>query len=70
MIEKHRRKSIRLIEYDYSQPGDYFVTICTQNNEYTFGKIIDDEMQLNNAGKVVKDCWEKIPDHFINVELN
>jgi len=29
--DKHHRKSFRLKNYDYSQPGDYFVTICTQN---------------------------------------
>ncbi|MFM7909799.1 MAG: transposase, partial [Microcystis sp.] len=27
--EKHHRRSIRLRNYDYSQPGAYFVTICT-----------------------------------------
>jgi len=26
-----RRRSIRLKEYDYSQAGAYFVTVCTQN---------------------------------------
>ena len=26
---KHQRKSIRLRDYDYSQIGYYFVTICT-----------------------------------------
>lgn len=29
--KKHHRRSIRLKEYDYSQPGAYFVTICTHN---------------------------------------
>jgi len=29
----HHRRSIRLKEYDYSQVGVYFVTICTQNRE-------------------------------------
>jgi hypothetical protein len=70
MIEKHQRKTIRLKEYDYSQPGDYFVTICTQDHEYTFGKIINGEMQLNNVGNMVKECWEKISVHFKNVELD
>jgi len=30
--EKHHRRSIRLKDYDYSHPGDYFITICTKNN--------------------------------------
>lgn len=24
----HHRRSIRLKEYDYAQPGAYFVTVC------------------------------------------
>ena len=28
--EKHWRRSIRLKGYVYAQPGEYFVTICTQ----------------------------------------
>jgi hypothetical protein len=29
----HHRRSIRLRNYDYSQAGAYFVTICTQGRE-------------------------------------
>jgi len=29
--QKHHRRSIRLVEYDYSKGGAYFVTICTRN---------------------------------------
>ena len=28
-----KRKKNRLQEYDYSQPGAYFITICTKNKE-------------------------------------
>ncbi|HEY8784538.1 MAG TPA: hypothetical protein VIM16_23125 [Mucilaginibacter sp.] len=47
----HKRKSIRLKGYDYSQAGLYFITICTQNRELLFGKIVNGEMILNDAGK-------------------
>ena len=30
------RKDIRLPEYDYAQPGAYFVTICTRMRENLF----------------------------------
>ena len=30
-MELPQRKEIRIGEYDYSQCGAYFVTICTQN---------------------------------------
>jgi len=36
---KHR-KQIRLKNYDYSQSGLYFITICTQNRECLFGDIV------------------------------
>lgn len=31
--DRHQRRSIRLKDYDYSQPGAYFVTICTRDRE-------------------------------------
>jgi putative transposase len=70
MIEKRQRKSIRLKEYDYSQPGEYFVTICTQNHECKFGEIVNGEMHLNSFGMVVENCWKGIRLHFRNVDLD
>lgn len=66
----HHRRSIRLKDYDYSQAGAYFVTICTNNREYMFGDIINGEMQLNDAGTVAQQCWNGIPQHFPNVVLD
>jgi len=40
MNELQKRKPNRLKDYDYSQNGAYFVTICTQNRENLFGTII------------------------------
>lgn len=36
------RKQLRLKEYDYSQEGYYFITICTQNRKCVLSKIIDE----------------------------
>ena len=33
-----KRKDIRLKDYDYSSPGAYFVTICTENRKNYFWK--------------------------------
>ena len=68
--EKLNRRSIRLPGYDYSQPGAYFVTICTQNRACLYGDIIDGKMQLNGLGIAVRSCWEEIPMHFGNVSLD
>ena len=49
----NRRHSIRLKEWDYSQEGYYFITICTKNRECILGEIIENEMQLNEMGKII-----------------
>ncbi|MGD1043949.1 MAG: transposase [Bacteroidota bacterium] len=64
------RKTIRLKEYDYSSPGEYFVTICTQDKLYSFGKIIEEEMRLSSIGEIAQRCWQEIPNHFPNIELD
>lgn len=56
----HRRKSIRLKNYDYSQNGMYFVTICSEGMQCIFGEIVDEKMCLNDAGKMVEKIWNKV----------
>jgi len=67
--QKHHRRSIRLKVYDYTQPGGYFVTIVTYHRDLSFGEIVNEEMILNNYGRIVDECWCSIPEHFHNVEL-
>jgi REP element-mobilizing transposase RayT len=56
-MNQYHRRSIRLKECDYSQPGEYFITICTYNHECTLGEIINGEMWLNEIGKIVEEEW-------------
>ncbi len=60
----HHRHSIRLQGYDYSQAGLYFITICCENMICQFGKVENDKMLLNDAGKNADECWLTIPVHF------
>jgi len=69
MLQSHRH-SIRLREYDYSQPGSYFITVCTGGKAPLFGEIVEGEMVLNPIGKVVERCWLAISNHFANIELD
>jgi putative transposase len=64
------RRSIRLTDYDYSQEGAYFVTICAHSHKCLFGKIVDGVMRLNRFGNVVNKCWLEIPHHFPNMEID
>ena len=68
--KKHHRRSIRLKGYDYCQVGAYFVTIVTQDRVCLFGAVVDGEMRLNDAGRMVAQCWQQIPAHFPHVELD
>jgi hypothetical protein len=64
------RQSIRLNEYDYSKPGAYFITMCTQGHRYMFGEITDGVMVLNEFGTIVRDEWFVLPDRFGNISMD
>lgn len=65
-----RIESARLKEWDYSNPWWYYVTINTKNHKHHFGKVENEKMILNDLGNIAKKCWEDIPIHFPNVELD
>ncbi len=61
------RKGIRLKDYDYSQNGAYFVTICVKNREKllwnvgaTFGRPHIENNHLSNYGKIIENEIHKI----------
>ena len=68
-----RRKVIRLQGYDYSLPGNYFVTIVVQDRLCLFGSIANGQMQPNPAAIAMEQALmlmtQKFPDimlqHFI-----
>ena len=68
--EIHHRRSIRLKDYDYSQDGYYFVTICVKHFVRYLGEIKNGEMGLSMIGKIVREYWNEIPYHFNNVMLD
>ena len=65
----HHRKSVRLKEFDYSQPGAYFITIVTKNRQSLFGKVINGKVQLNPIGLIVQEEWLSTPRIRQDVEL-
>ena len=65
---RHRR-SIRLKNFDYTQPASYFVTISAHNQKCLFGEIIFGVMKYSLVGRLVNECWLEIPRHFPNVAL-
>ena len=53
--DRYKINSSRLNNWDYSNPGYYFITICTYNKNNFFGKIIDNKMELSEIGKITKN---------------
>ena len=56
-----KRKDIRLKNYDYSSPGAYFVTICTDNRKNYFWNGSIDPQKFNwrsvGANCVSRATW-------------
>ena len=69
-MELPKRKHIRLKGYDYSTPGAYFVTLCTDKKEHLFGKIVNNSMLLNALGKIVDQEILKIQSHYENIQID
>ncbi len=64
------RKPLRLPEYDYSQPGAYFVTICTKGRECSLGYIQGEEMRFSLYGEIAAQGWDFTSNHFQRLELD
>jgi REP element-mobilizing transposase RayT len=60
--KRHHRRSIRLRGYDYRQPGAYFVTICTHQQELLF-----EDPRLR---RVAETGWQRIPRFFPQAGLD
>jgi putative transposase len=67
---KYRIETIRLPGCDYTRPGYYFVTICTEEHQCFFGDIVCGKMHLSDIGQIAQQYWAEIPDHFPGVELD
>jgi len=60
---QHYRKSLRLRDYDYSQSGAYFVTICTKGRQLYFE-------EFPALQQVVQTQWNGLKIRFPEIELD
>ncbi len=67
---RYRIESPRCPNWDYSSNGYYFVTIVTNKRSPWLGKIIKNEIQLSDIGKIAKQCWQDISNHFPIAKLD
>lgn len=71
-----QRKLPRLKGYDYSQPGVYFITICTHQKECVFGTVIPGDgitearLVLTPLGEIAKTCLLRIEALYNNAKIH
>ena len=71
---KPTRKPNRLKDYDYSEDGAYFLTICTQEKKQTLSHIphsgdgaLPPTPHLTKIGEIVRTAIAAIPEHYPGV---
>jgi len=64
------RHTLRLRHYDYSRPGAYFITICTNRRLCVFGDVRDGVVFLNPLGRIVHNTWIEMSERFAGVYLD
>ena len=75
-MELPKRKQNRLTEYDYSQPGAYFITICTHNKQMLFWENVgasiarQEKPQLSFYGNVVQEAILNIPKIYPTISVD
>jgi REP element-mobilizing transposase RayT len=69
------RKKNRLENYDYSQPGYYFVTVCTEDRKLLLGTVTksdaahSSEVILSHAGVVTAEAIQAMSNVYQNVTV-
>ena len=68
--QKSNRRSIRLKGYDYTQPGAYFLTVCTIDRTPLLGSARGGDIVLNAYGEAVEAVWQDLPRHYRHIALD
>ena len=75
MTNRPVRKANRLESYDYSQPGFYFVTVCTDERKSILGHVTKNDVSqqssvvLSHAGIVTEEAICVIPSIYPGVKV-
>ncbi|HCE57648.1 MAG TPA: hypothetical protein DER09_07495 [Prolixibacteraceae bacterium] len=64
------RHSLRLKNYDYSQPGFYFLTLCVQDRLNLFGNFFETDLELNDAGKMVERWFFEMQNKYPGIRCH
>ena len=64
------RRSIRLKNYDYTQQGAYYVTVCVNEHKCVFGDVHEGKMVVNSAGEMVQRVWDELPRFYDGIDID
>ena len=73
MAPQPSRKPTRLTEYDYSTPGAYFVTVCTQDRKCILSDIIaldEPRVKLTGYGAIVEQTLLEIDRAYDHISID
>lgn len=68
MTDYPKRKLHRLKEYNYTESGYYFITICTRNKEKILSSVgnavlgVPSGIELTSIGEIVLNAWNKMSE--------
>ena len=65
---RYRIPSARANWHDYLG-GAYFITICTKDREFYFGKIENDQMHLSEIGKYADEQFRVVSSYYPNAVI-
>ena len=74
--KKPVRKRNRLKNYDYSQNGAYFITICSKDKQWLFWDVgastarPTEEADLSYIGKIVDEMIAEIPKRYSYIKVD
>ncbi|MEE0929181.1 MAG: transposase [Acutalibacteraceae bacterium] len=74
-MELPKRKDLRMKEYDYSENGHYFVTVCTAERKETLSSIMvgeglaPPEVKLTSLGKIAEEQIGALNERYGNVTV-
>nr|WP_326184612.1 transposase [uncultured Oscillibacter sp.] len=75
-MERAERKRLRLPEYDYSQAGSYFITVCAAGRQTLLWNAVGadiirpDTLPLSASGMIVEQAILDIPAYYPQVTLH
>ena len=64
------RKNPRLTNYNYTDGGYYFITICTKDKIHYFGEILNEKMQFSEIGKIAQNSIKRIEEIYETIKID